>query len=168
MFAVVFGLSMDYEVFRISRVHEEWVRRRDASTAVGDGMAEAEHEILRPDWRLLAHPATSGSTSPCSAHLRGRPATRSACRRWARLRRQLARGSLLSPGSDRRDQRARGVDWISLRPPRLVNRPSRYTSRIDTRPLAKARAITYGDLATALVDSLTGQDLFRHAVYVAN
>jgi RND superfamily putative drug exporter len=39
MFAVVFGLSMDYEVFLISRVHEEWVRRRDASAAVADGIA---------------------------------------------------------------------------------------------------------------------------------
>ena len=39
MFAVVFGLSMDYEVFLVSRVREEWVRRRDASAAVGDGIA---------------------------------------------------------------------------------------------------------------------------------
>jgi putative drug exporter of the RND superfamily len=39
MFAVVFGLSMDYEVFLISRVHEEWARRRDASAAVADGIA---------------------------------------------------------------------------------------------------------------------------------
>ncbi len=39
MFAVVFGLSMDYEVFLISRVHEEWVRRGDASGAVADGIA---------------------------------------------------------------------------------------------------------------------------------
>src|SRR5436305_8678830 len=39
MFAVVFGLSMDYEVFLISRVREEWVRRRDASMAVADGIA---------------------------------------------------------------------------------------------------------------------------------
>jgi hypothetical protein len=39
---------------------------------------------------------------------------------------------------------------------------------IDTRPLAKARAITHGDVASALVDSLTGQDLFRHGAYVAN
>jgi RND superfamily putative drug exporter len=39
MFAVVFGLSMDYEVFLISRVREEWVRRRDASIAVADGIA---------------------------------------------------------------------------------------------------------------------------------
>ena len=30
MFAVVFGLSMDYEVFLISRVREEWVHRGDA------------------------------------------------------------------------------------------------------------------------------------------
>jgi RND superfamily putative drug exporter len=39
MFAVVFGLSMDYEVFLVSRVREEWVRRHDASTAVADGIA---------------------------------------------------------------------------------------------------------------------------------
>jgi putative drug exporter of the RND superfamily len=39
IFAVVFGLSMDYEVFLISRVREEWVRGRDASTAVADGIA---------------------------------------------------------------------------------------------------------------------------------
>jgi RND superfamily putative drug exporter len=39
MFAVVFGLSMDYEVFLISRVREEWIRHRDASTAVADGIA---------------------------------------------------------------------------------------------------------------------------------
>ena len=39
MFAVVFGLSMDYEVFLVSRVREQWVRRRDASAAVADGIA---------------------------------------------------------------------------------------------------------------------------------
>jgi RND superfamily putative drug exporter len=39
MFAVVFGLSMDYEVFLISRVHEEWIRRGDATQAVADGIA---------------------------------------------------------------------------------------------------------------------------------
>jgi RND superfamily putative drug exporter len=39
IFAVVFGLSMDYEVFLISRVREQWVRRGDASAAVADGIA---------------------------------------------------------------------------------------------------------------------------------
>jgi RND superfamily putative drug exporter len=39
MFAVVFGLSMDYEVFLVSRVREEWVRHGNASRAVGDGIA---------------------------------------------------------------------------------------------------------------------------------
>jgi RND superfamily putative drug exporter len=39
MFAVVFGLSMDYEVFLISRVREEWIRTRNATTAVADGIA---------------------------------------------------------------------------------------------------------------------------------
>ncbi|MGH2860128.1 MAG: MMPL family transporter [Solirubrobacteraceae bacterium] len=39
LFAVVFGLSMDYEVFLISRVREEWVHRGDARGAVADGIA---------------------------------------------------------------------------------------------------------------------------------
>jgi RND superfamily putative drug exporter len=39
MFAVVFGLSMDYEVFLVSRVREEWLRRGDATAAVADGIA---------------------------------------------------------------------------------------------------------------------------------
>ena len=38
IFAVVFGLSMDYEVFLVSRVREQWVRRGDASAAVADGI----------------------------------------------------------------------------------------------------------------------------------
>jgi putative drug exporter of the RND superfamily len=39
MFAVVFGLSMDYEVFLISRIREQWIRKRDASEAVADGIS---------------------------------------------------------------------------------------------------------------------------------
>ncbi len=38
MFAIVFGLSMDYEVFLISRVHEEWEKSHDASDAVARGL----------------------------------------------------------------------------------------------------------------------------------
>jgi RND superfamily putative drug exporter len=38
MFAIVFGLSMDYEVFLISRVHEEWERTGDASASVARGL----------------------------------------------------------------------------------------------------------------------------------
>jgi putative drug exporter of the RND superfamily len=39
LFAIVFGLSMDYEVFLVSRIHEEWTKRRDASLAVQEGVA---------------------------------------------------------------------------------------------------------------------------------
>ena len=39
MFALLFGLSMDYEVFLISRVREAWVRTRDNSQAVTIGLA---------------------------------------------------------------------------------------------------------------------------------
>jgi len=44
-FAIVFGLSMDYEVFLISRVHEEWQARRDPSAAVREGLARTGRVI---------------------------------------------------------------------------------------------------------------------------
>ena len=45
LFAIVFGLSMDYEVFLVSRIHEEWTRRRDASQAVTHGLASTGRVI---------------------------------------------------------------------------------------------------------------------------
>jgi putative drug exporter of the RND superfamily len=39
LFAIVFGLSMDYEVFLLSRMKEEWDRTGDNGTAVADGLA---------------------------------------------------------------------------------------------------------------------------------
>ena len=45
MFAVLFGLSTDYEVFLISRIHEEWLRRRENSQAVNHGQAVAGRTI---------------------------------------------------------------------------------------------------------------------------
>ncbi|MET8974857.1 MMPL family transporter [Streptomyces sp. NPDC004539] len=39
IFAIVFGLSMDYEIFLVSRMREEWLRTQDAGRAVREGLA---------------------------------------------------------------------------------------------------------------------------------
>ncbi|HEY3716245.1 MAG TPA: MMPL family transporter [Jatrophihabitantaceae bacterium] len=39
-FAILFGLSMDYQVFLVSRMHEEWVHSRDNRRAITVGQAE--------------------------------------------------------------------------------------------------------------------------------
>jgi RND superfamily putative drug exporter len=39
MFAVLFGLTTDYQVFLVSRIQEEWLRRRDNTLAVITGQA---------------------------------------------------------------------------------------------------------------------------------
>ena len=39
MFTIVFGLSMDYEVFLLSRMREEWARTGDNAKAVASGIA---------------------------------------------------------------------------------------------------------------------------------
>lgn len=45
LFSVLFGLSMDYEVFLVSRMHEEWVARRDNRMAITLGQAETGRVI---------------------------------------------------------------------------------------------------------------------------
>jgi RND superfamily putative drug exporter len=39
LFTILFGLSMDYEVFLLSRIREQWLRTGDNATAVADGLA---------------------------------------------------------------------------------------------------------------------------------
>jgi RND superfamily putative drug exporter len=39
MFAILFGLSMDYEVFLVTRIHEEWLQSGDNREAVRKGLA---------------------------------------------------------------------------------------------------------------------------------
>jgi RND superfamily putative drug exporter len=45
MFAILFGLSMDYEVFLLSRVREEFVRTGDSHQSVVDGLAATARVI---------------------------------------------------------------------------------------------------------------------------
>jgi putative drug exporter of the RND superfamily len=45
MFAIVFGLSMDYEVFLLSRIREEYDRTKDNAVAVADGLASTARVI---------------------------------------------------------------------------------------------------------------------------
>jgi RND superfamily putative drug exporter len=45
MFAILFGLSMDYEVFLLSRIREEYLRTGNTSDAVADGLAKTARVI---------------------------------------------------------------------------------------------------------------------------
>ena len=45
VFCIVFGLSMDYEVFLLSRVHEAWLATRDAQRAVAIGIGATARVI---------------------------------------------------------------------------------------------------------------------------
>ena len=45
MFAILFGLSMDYEVFLLGRIRELWLEHGDASRAVTEGVAATARVI---------------------------------------------------------------------------------------------------------------------------
>ena len=45
MFTILFGLSMDYEVFLLSRIREEWRRTGNSSMSVADGLAKTARVI---------------------------------------------------------------------------------------------------------------------------
>ena len=45
MFAIIFGLSMDYEVFLLSRMHESWIKTGDAQRSVAIGIGSTARVI---------------------------------------------------------------------------------------------------------------------------
>jgi putative drug exporter of the RND superfamily len=45
LFTILFGLSMDYELFLMSRVRERWLRHRDTQAAVTDGLTSTARVI---------------------------------------------------------------------------------------------------------------------------
>jgi len=45
LFTILFGLSMDYELFLMSRVREHWIRHHDSRAAVTDGLASTARVI---------------------------------------------------------------------------------------------------------------------------
>jgi putative drug exporter of the RND superfamily len=54
MFAIVFGLSTDYQVFLLSRIQEEWQAGRDNTRAVHDGMGRVSGIITGAAFIMIA------------------------------------------------------------------------------------------------------------------
>jgi len=53
-FAILFGLSMDYQVFLVSRMHEEWMHTKDNRRAVIVGQAETGSIITAAAFIMIA------------------------------------------------------------------------------------------------------------------
>ena len=62
MFCIAFGLSMDYEVFLLSRIKEEYDLDRDNEQAVGSGCRRPAASSPRP--RCCSRSSSSGSRPP--------------------------------------------------------------------------------------------------------
>jgi RND superfamily putative drug exporter len=60
LFAIVFGLSMDYEMFLVSRMHEEWQGTEDPSRAVRNGLATTGRVITAAALIMIVVFATFG------------------------------------------------------------------------------------------------------------
>jgi RND superfamily putative drug exporter len=54
MFAILFGLSMDYEVFLLSRVREQYLRHRDSKRAVIEGTGTTARVITSAALIMIA------------------------------------------------------------------------------------------------------------------
>ncbi|MBA2763742.1 MAG: MMPL family transporter, partial [Thermoleophilaceae bacterium] len=54
VFAIVFGLSMDYEVFLVSRIHEEWLHTGDHSEAIRRGLIGTGRVITAAAFVMVA------------------------------------------------------------------------------------------------------------------
>jgi RND superfamily putative drug exporter len=71
MFAVLFGLSMDYEVFLLSRIREEFLTSRDASGAVTAGLARTARVITAAALIMVAVFGAFGFSSQVQLKLIG-------------------------------------------------------------------------------------------------
>jgi RND superfamily putative drug exporter len=54
MFAILFGLSMDYEVFLLSRVREQFLRHRDSKRAIIEGTGSTARVITSAALIMIA------------------------------------------------------------------------------------------------------------------
>ena len=63
MFAIVFGLSMDYEVFLLSRVHEAWLATGDSHRAVAIGIGATARVITTAAAIMVTSSPASSSTT---------------------------------------------------------------------------------------------------------
>ncbi len=106
MFAVVFGLSMDYEVFLVSRVREQWLRtrrrvrrgrRRDRAHRPGDHRRRRDHGLRLP----LVHPRRRAHAQGVRLRARGRRLPRRARRALRAAARRARAARAQRPGACR-------------------------------------------------------------------
>ena len=91
LFAMLFGLSMDYEVFLLSRIREEWDKRHDNEEAVAYGLEHTGRIITAAALIMIAAFSgfTAGSSSACrssasASRRRSCSTRRSSARSWSR------------------------------------------------------------------------------------
>jgi putative NADH-flavin reductase len=63
---------------------------------------------------------------------------------------------------------AADLEWVCLRPPRLIDRAGTGAYRLDPKPLPRTRSLIYPDLASALLDCADGSEPRTGMLYVAN
>ena len=63
LFCVLFGLSMDYEVYLLSRIHEEWLRTPDTRRAVACGLEKTGSVITNAALLFIVVAASFSFTS---------------------------------------------------------------------------------------------------------
>ncbi len=66
LFAILFGLSMDYEIFLLSRIKEEYDRTGDNGLAVADGLS-ATARVITAAALIMVTVCSARSSSATSA-----------------------------------------------------------------------------------------------------
>ncbi len=133
MFSVLFGLSMDYEVYTVSRMHEEWRRLR--SRPEGAALAQPRRRHRRAG---AQHPHRHRRRGDHDPGLRLVPARRPPPAPGVRLRPRLLRPHRRDPHPQHAPARRHAPDrpgqLVPARPPRPRPAPARHRSSRSGRP----------------------------------
>ena len=120
MFAVLFGLSMDYEVFLVSRMREGWLRTRDNERAILGGLRLRQlRQHLRHGFLIRR---TGRDRSTLAVHLR-RHATYTCPHSSSDQASRQRTGVRWTVDAPRRPRRATGLRDPHAAPPGRAHRP---------------------------------------------
>ena len=156
MFAILFGLSMDYEVFLLSKIREEYDRTGDNAVAVADGLASTARVITRrrSSWSRCSAASSWAARPPSSSSAwASRPRSSSTPRScvWCSCRRRWS-CSVTATGGSRAGSTGCSLDSTSRRNPSLLCRSNR-ARRSSPSDLLRGAAGSVSRTGTVRYDS---------------
>ncbi|MET9965627.1 MMPL family transporter [Streptomyces sp. NPDC006356] len=153
MLSLLFGLSMDYQVFLVSRMHEEWVHTKDNARAVRVGLAETSRVINSAALIMICVFSAFVLSGDMEGAMAGIGLAAAVALDAFILRTALVPAAMHLLGRSNWWL----PDWLEKRLPHLAVEPQEEATVAEEEPVVKGRAsVVHGFIRTADGDPVDG------------